>query len=277
MNDIDFFKMKKKEKIFNIFRLVTLFLFLPFFILSCFSIYGTILLILNFLLFTISMALLFGNRSTFKEKIIPKYIDDDLKFTCQSDAMNALVIKSEIISGNIKERITTNDIISGDYNSIRFRSFDCIVFKRNLPFQRYYKNETKRIFKGRFYQIRNITNIRNKIIIYNINNPSNKEINIKSNNEEFNKEFGIYTKNESEIFNNENFLNDIINLNNKFEGTMSFSFINSSIFVAINNEIDSFELEEIEQIEEISAAYQRDLRVVQDVFLLATKYFDAKD
>ena len=260
--DEDFNKMKKREKSLNIIRIITLSLLPISIFISCFSIYGTIGIIISFLSFSVVMSLIFGNKASFKEKIIPGLLDDSLSFTVLDNQMNAVVLKSEIIQGKISLKILTNDIISGYYNDIRFRSFDCIVSKRNYPFMKYLKDDIPTLFKGRFYQIKNKANIKNKVLFIHGDNNNLAKITVDH---EIDKTFNIYAKDENIGFISKEFFDDLERINKIVDGKMSLSLINGSIFVAINNNIDSFELENLDSISEVSNAYKHDLMIVEEI------------
>ncbi len=267
--EYEFEKMKKYEKIYGYFRVISFVLFITFFIISFFTFYGTLLMIFSIILLAIATALIFSNRAQFKEKIIPTVLNDNnLEFLCLDNQMNALVEKSEIFKGKFTQKLETNDIICGTYRNVRFKSFDTSIYKRDLPFKKYFGKEFEKLFKGRFYQISNVHNIKNRIVIRdkstNLSGP-NYEL-IPTNNEPFNNNFDLLIKypEKKELLSIE-FVEELIKIKEKSNGLFYISLINGTIFVAIDNDIDSYELESIDSIKEISDAYSKDLNLVMEI------------
>lgn len=271
----EFLEMKKKEKLYKVLFTISVILLVISVFLCLITSFSLVALLLSICLFSISCALKFGNKSKFKEKIIPLIINDkELEFICSSDAMNAIVCKSEIIRDKISNKIRTNDIITGFYQNIYFRSFDCSVYKHKIIniFNKDHLNKNK-IFKGRFYQIRSSLNIKNRVIFYELNSilekPSYKEM--KTNNVEFDSKFLMFNKYEDTSIFTDEFYKAILDIEKNDISEIAISFINNSIYVSINNNIDSFEFEHMESINEVSNTYSRDLEIVYSVYEASKK------
>ena len=94
---------------------------------------------------------------------------------------------------------------------------------------------------------------------------------MKTNNVEFDSKFLMFNKYEDTSIFTDEFYKAILDIEKNDISEIAISFINNSIYVSINNNIDSFEFEHMESINEVSNTYSRDLEIVYSVYEASKK------
>ena len=196
-----------------------------------------------------------------------KEIFDNLNYNPNEGIAEEIVSKSGLIY--LQDRFSSNDYISGTYKNINFEQSDVCVEKKEVD-----DNNNERwiiTFLGRWMNFEFNKEFKTNVIIFD-----SKEYNwwrsyydkIEMEDDEFNKTFSVYAQNEHEAFYilTPHFMEKMKNIEKAINGRITFGFINNRLYIALNNDDDSFEYNILKPINEIEIkeSIKNDIKIITD-------------
>ncbi len=196
-----------------------------------------------------------------------KEIFDNLNYNPNEGIAEEIVSKSGLIY--LQDRFSSNDYISGTYKNINFEQSDVCVEKKEVDDD---NNERWIItFLGRWMNFEFNKEFKTNVIIFD-----SKEYNwwrsyydkIEMEDDEFNKTFSVYAQNEHEAFYilTPHFMERMKGIEKAINGRITFGFINNRLYIALNNDDDSFEYNILKPINEIEIkeSIKNDIKIITD-------------
>lgn len=196
-----------------------------------------------------------------------KEIFDNLNYKPNEGVTEEIVSKSEIIY--LHDRFFSNDYISGTYKNINFEQSDVRVEKKEVDSD----NDVSWIvtFLGRWMNFEFNKEFKTNVIIFDSNelNWWRSDYNkIELEDDDFNKTFSVYAQNEHDAFYilTPHFMERMKNIEKAINGRITFGFINNRLYIALNNDDDSFEYNIFKPINEIEIkeSIKNDIKIITD-------------
>ncbi len=199
-----------------------------------------------------------------------KQIFEDLKYDSNTKYIDNDFDKYKILYQG--DSNSSNDSITGKYKNIKFEQEDIHIEKKEE-----YKDsdgDTKErwvtIFLGRWMNYDFNKDFKTNVIvcdsIFYTGSWNYKKV--KMEDEEFNKIFRVYAENEHEAFYilTPHFMEKLKKIKNILNCPITFGFIDSKLYIALNNNEDSFEYNILKPIneEEIRENILKDIKVITD-------------
>lgn len=171
------------------------------------------------------------------------------------------------------DRSSTEDLITGEIEGVYFQTCDVKLEERHT---RHTKNGTQTYyvtyFLGRFFEFEFPKEFKGQVVVTEAGLStlfSNlKKVELES--VEFNKKFKTYAANEIDVFYiiTPHFMESLMKLEKENPGTVMASFANKKLSIAINNSINTFELNLYKPIDEGSLKkMEYELNVIKDIVL----------
>ena len=174
------------------------------------------------------------------------------------------------------DRFHSEDFISGSLNDVKFISSDLKLEERHVQ---HTKNGTRvyyvTYFLGRIFRFDFNKEFTGNLQVLETGSPySRRKFNkVKMESVDFNKKFKIFTEEEITAFYilTPDIMESIFNLEKRNPGRISMSFLGDHLYVAINNNRDTFELKMFRKLDEtVIDEFKKDLLVIKD-FIVSLK------
>ena len=199
-----------------------------------------------------------------------KEIFTDLNYDPNSGVSEEDIKKSGLIY--LEDRFSSNDYISGTYKKIRFEQSDVHIEKRVVEED---MNGNKSVrwqttFMGRWMNFDFNKNFRTNVIVFDSKgfNWWGRYKKITMEDDDFNKQFSVYAENEHEAFYilTPHFMEKIKKLKQNIGNNVTLGFIDSKLYVTLNNYKDSFEYNVFKPIDEkiINSNIMKDIKIITD-------------
>jgi hypothetical protein len=211
-------------------------------------------------------------NKTFKKEVITDLVSqlvDNGVFIPERGLSKVEVLSTEFLKR--PDRFHTEDYLSGEMDGVRFESSDVKLEERHVQ---HTKNGTRTYYETYFL---------GRIFIFDFNKTfegylqvlergrpysRRKFEKVKLESIDFNKKFKTYTTNSHSAFYvlTPHFMEALMKFEQKNRGTIQFSFIDSKLYIGINNFKDTFELRMFSKLDEsVMNEFKRDLLVIKEV------------
>lgn len=189
----------------------------------------------------------------------------DVKYSHEKGISRHAVSMSELLPKS--DRFYSNDLIDAMYEDIRFRMSDVLLQEVR---HRDKRTEVVTVFQGPFVQVDFNKTFQGKLIVQEAGKltlfSQYKRVSMESTT--FNKTFNTYATNEHTAFYilTPHMMERLEKMEDERKGKFYFSFINGTLFVALDNRTDNFSINMFGRLDEsISARFERELRIVKDL------------
>lgn len=197
-----------------------------------------------------------------------KQIFDNLSYDPNNGVSEEDIEKSELIY--LEDRFSSNDYISGTYKKINFEQSDVHIEKRveekDMNGKKSVHWETT--FMGRWMNFDFNKNFRTNVIVFDSKGFRwwGKYKKITMEDDDFNKRFSVYAENEHEAFYilTPHFMEKIKKMKQNVGSNITLGFIDSKLYVTLNNYKDSFEYNVFKPIDEekIKIEIMKDIKII---------------
>lgn len=212
-------------------------------------------------------------KNVFVLQSLKKYFDD-LVYIPEKGFDKSFVDSVGMI--DTADRFRSNDYISGIYKNIKFEQSDVHIEERHTETDSDGHTSTYwvTILKGRMlvfdFNKEFKANVQVASRFFNARRlPWGKKFHkVKMEDEEFNKLYGIFAQNEHDAFYilTPHFMEKLKDILKRLDCNMIFCFVDNRLYIAINNNTDSFEYNPLKPIDEdeIEESITNDIRVITD-------------
>lgn len=203
-------------------------------------------------------------RSELLVNILNKHFED-VHFYDGKGISKRTVGLSELLPRS--DRFYSNDLIEANYQGVHFKMSDVL-----LQEVRHNGKQTQviTIFKGPFMQINFNKDFNGKLIVKETGQLTifSRYKSVKLESDAFNKKFHTYSTDEHSAFYilTPHMMERMLKLEQEKKGVFYFSFIDGTMYVALDNRKDYFEIPMFAKIDEsISIRFERELRIITDM------------
>lgn len=179
-------------------------------------------------------------KNTFVKKEIEKRIPNS-SFTIDLGISDVDVAKSNLVK--LQDRYKTEDLLKGKIKNVDFRCADVHIQDVRGS------GKNRRVvttFKGRFYEFEFFKHFKSNVFLLQPGQyrPFSQFEKVKLESVRFNSEFKIYTNNEHDVFYllTPHLMEKLLVLDRKYQDKIGFSFLDSKLYIAIDNRIDTFDV-----------------------------------
>ncbi len=206
--------------------------------------FGFVLLLPGLLVLWISSSKIKEISNDFKNTYVKKEIEKRIPnstFYINEGIDSGVVSDSNLVK--LQSRYSTEDLLVGKIDNVDFKCADVHVQDVRSNGKTTYVVTT---FRGRFYEFDFFKRFKSNVFLLQPGQyrpfTSFKEMKLES--IEFNSEFKIYTNNEHDVFYllTPHLMEKLLVLDNKYSDKIGFSFLNSKLYIAIDNRIDTFDV-----------------------------------
>lgn len=154
------------------------------------------------------------------------------------------------------DRYNTGDLIQGVVGETGFLTCDCQIEERRTEVDSHGNTRTYYVtlFLGRFFIFDFNKEFDGRVVVSEswVNSLFSGFERVKLESVDFNKKFKVYTTNDETAFYilTPQIMEKMMEIEKKYKGSISFSFIGSRMYLAINNGIDTFELKLFKKVDE---------------------------
>lgn len=260
-------------------RISIIFMILAFIIIIFLGDVGDVFVIIGII--SAAIALIFGIKGggeynklklEFKNDFLSKMIEDIFDngiYEAKQGLDKNIVYKANLL--RVADRYSAEDYISGSVDGVNFCSSDIKLEEKHTEVT---KDGTRTYyityFLGRFFMFDFNKQFKGDVITTEASLPTffSKYKRIELESIEYNKKFKTYTMSELEAFYvlTPQLMEAILKLEKSNPGAISFAFMGTKLYIAINNNRDTFELKLFKKIdEEELASMRRDLYTIIDI------------
>jgi hypothetical protein len=227
--------------------------------------------------FTIGMVEYAKIKKNFKSEVLAnmfKAIIPDIAYLPERGLSEIDTYSSEFLKH--ADRYHSEDYISGKIGDVDFVSSDVRLEERHVQ---HTKNGTRvyyvTYFLGRVFRFDFNKNFTGNLQVLEAGSPYSRRKfeKVKMESVDFNKKFKIFTEEELTAFYilTPDIMEAIFNLERRNPGRISMSFLGDHLYVAINNNRDTFELQMFRKLDEtVIEEFKQDLLVIKD-FIVSLK------
>ncbi len=244
---------------------------------------GVIMIVAGFILVAIALGKYSKTKSIFKNELLPQVFEEAIPGTSY-DPKNGLskdiVYATEFLKK--ADRFHSEDFLSGEIEDVHFMSSDVRLEERRV---RHTKNGTQvtyvPYFIGRVFHFNFNKSFKGFLQVLETGRPLSRrkfeEVHMES--IDFNDKFDIYSTDAHSAFYvlTPDIMEAIQKLERRHPGRISMSFYDNQLFIAINNNKNTFELNFFKRIDiEMLKEFKADLLVIRDfieTLKLNTKIF----
>ncbi len=222
-------------------------------------------------------------KKNFKEEVLSSFFAETIPGTTYSP--NSGLSQPEVYATEFlkrADRFYTEDMLTGSLDDVEFRSSDVKLEERHVQ---HTKNGTRvyyvAYFVGRVFKFTFNKPFEGHLQVLESGSPlSNRPFKkVKLESIDFNEKFKTYSTNELSAFYvlTPDIMEAIFELEKRNPGRISLSFSETDLYIAINNNKNTFEIKLFQKIDEkMMEEFRRDLLVIQDfihTLKLNTKIF----
>lgn len=233
-----------------------------------FDILGMIIVALGIVLLIVMSVVLSGKLNVFRETLLQDVLKihfTDVTYNGASGVSRHQVSLSELLPRT--DRFSSNDLIEAKYDDVNFRMSDVLLQEVRQSGK---ERRVVTVFQGPFMQIDFNKDFNGKLIVQedgriNIFSQYKK---VKMESIEFNKKFNTYSTHDHTAFYilTPHLMERLLRIESERRGDFFFSFINGTLYIALDNRRDNFSINMFGRIDEsISQKFERELRLVKDI------------
>lgn len=208
----------------------------------------------------------------FKDVYLKKIIEE--KYPSLDYNPNSSIPLETIYESNLVKRAdkyNLEDLIEGQYDGVSFRVCDVLLEERHEDHDSNGSHTSYvAYFQGRFFEFDFNKNFKGLTVVSEGKKVTwNSELEkIELDREDFNNIFNTYTTDEHYAFYilTSHFMESLMEIEKRYEGNLSISFLNSKMYIALNDRSNSFELKIFKEInEELINSFLKDLQIIPDM------------
>lgn len=245
-------EMNKRKKYWDGFKILALFLTIGGFFIAYTSsqsgsgaaIFGFIAIVPGLILLWISTSKIKEISNEFKNTYVKREIEKRIPnstFTITSGIDSSVVRNSNLVK--LQDRYATEDLLEGKIENVDFRCADVHIQDVRGS------GKNRRVvttFKGRFYEFEFFKRFKSNVFLLQPGQyrPFSNFEKVKLESIKFNSEFKIYTNNEHDVFYllTPHLMEKLLVLDRKYQDKIGFSFLNSKLYISIDNREDTFDV-----------------------------------
>lgn len=260
---------KEKSKFITLFSVGIFFLIISFLIFSFIPVAGIALFAFGVVPTIIAVAGLQAKATKLKTIIVNSIMSDHITngiYRASPGVSSNIVYRSKVLSR--ASRFTSEDYIEGRINGVKFISSDVLLEDEDTSDGNHTSYTT--VFEGQFYQFDFYKDFLGQIIITEDKMStlfsSLKKIKLES--IKFNKVFNVYTNNDHSAFYvlTPHFMERLLDLEKKYPGNISMSFIDDKFSIAIYNNADTFKIPVFRKFnEKLIDEFKKDLQLIKNI------------
>jgi hypothetical protein len=227
--------------------------------------------------FAMGMSEFINVKKSFKTEVLQemfKTLIPDVEYHPDMGLSESEVYSSEFLKH--ADRFHSEDYIAGSIEDVRFYSSDLRLEERHVQ---HTKNGTRvyyvTYFLGRVFRFDFNKEFTGNLQVLETGSPYSRRKfeKVKMESDDFNKKFKIFAEEEITAFYilTPDIMEAIFNLEQRNPGRISMSFLGDHLYVAINNNRDTFELKMFRNVDEsVIEEFKQDLLVIKD-FIVSLK------
>lgn len=212
---------------------------------------------------------------TFKNEVLVKVMRDLLPGTVYSPNSGldpATVYRTECLKR--ADRFRSEDLITGDFDGVAFRCSDVVLEEKHVERTKDgYREYYVAFFTGRIFEVTFNKEFEGYLQVLEGGSPiSNRPFQkVALESIDFNKKFRTYSTNELSAFLvlTPDIMERMMQLEKENPGRISFSFTGSTLYIALNNNKNTFELRPFRKIDDsMIEEFKKDFLVIKDIITL---------